>query len=43
MDIKLNTKKEDLILARILLKEYLAKGDKRNVKICLDNIKALTK
>jgi len=35
----MNTKAEDLKLAKILLKEYQAKKDKVNIKICLRNIK----
>ena len=37
----MNTKSEDLKLAKILLKEYQAKKDKVNIKICLRNIKKL--
>lgn len=42
MKISFNTKKEDLKLSKILLKEYKAKKDKINIKICLNNIKNLT-
>ena len=34
-----NTRAEDLRLAKKLLKEYQKKGDKKNIEICLRNIK----
>lgn len=43
MSIRNNTKEEDLELAKKLLKEYEAKGDKKNIEICLRNIKNFSK
>lgn len=42
MLIHLNTKQEDLKLAKRLLSEYKKKGDKANIAICEKNIKNLT-
>ena len=41
--LRFNTKEEDLKLAKRLLKEYQAKGDKKNIEICLRNIKNFSK
>lgn len=38
----MNTKKEDLALAKRLLKEYQSRGDKQNIEICLRNIKTFS-
>lgn len=43
MKLHINTKKEDLLLAKKLLKEYRKKGDQKNIEICLRNIKAFSK
>lgn len=43
MKLHINTKKEDLQLAKKLLKEYQKKGDQKNIKICLANIKEFSK
>jgi len=42
LGIALNSKAQDLALAKILLKEYQEKGDQRNIEICLRNIKAFS-
>jgi len=42
LGIALNSKAEDLALAKRLLKEYQEKGDQRNIEICLRNIKAFS-
>jgi len=42
LGIHLNSKAEDLVIAKRLLEEYQEKGDKKNVQICLNNIKTLT-
>ena len=39
----MNTKAEDLELAKKLLKEYQEKNDQKNIEICLRNIETLTK
>jgi hypothetical protein len=39
MKIIMNTKSEDLKLAKALLREYRKKKDKANIAICLRNIK----
>jgi len=41
--IKVNTRKEDLALAKRLLKEYQVKKDTKNIEICLRNIKNFSK
>ena len=41
--LHVNTKHEDLQLAKRLLAEYTAKGDKKNIEICKRNIKKFSK
>jgi hypothetical protein len=41
--IHVNSRAEDLELAKKLLKEYRAKGDKKNIEICLRNINNFSK
>lgn len=41
--LHLNTKQEDLRLAKKLLKKYQKKRDQKNIEICLRNIKNVSK
>lgn len=43
LNIKVNSKSEDLKLAKKLLEEYTKNKDKKNIEICLRNIKNLSK
>lgn len=43
INIRVNTRQEELELAKKLLKEYQKIGDKKNVAICKKNIKMFSK